>query len=1162
MKQILCLLLLVSLSSWAGSTRAQEIFLARQGNSRSHVAADPSQLKTLRSVLTTLEKRYKVSFLCKSNLDQRMVAVPSKTYTSLEEELQALLEKNGLKYQKIRPDFYTIKEDKKRPAKEQSVTTPIVFTLEPGLHMALTQQPLDRTITGKVTAENGEIIPGASIRVKGTSRGTTSDGEGNFQLTIPDAGTLVISSIGYLEEELPIDTRTSYAIVLKSDVKALTEVVVIGYGQQSRKTLSTAVAKVDGKNIGTQPVGTPGEALAALASGVQVQSDRGGTPGAAPTIKIRGVGSFGTGSTPLYVVDGYPLQDATQFTLINPNDIESMEILKDAASAAIYGSRASNGVVIVTTKRGKAGKTVFNFSTYSGIQTLSKKVDVLDRDQYIEHAKYIARVRSASYPSVFDTDPESLPNTDWQDAIYNNAFITNYQLSASGGSEKTRFAISGGYFKQNGILKGTSYERYNLRFNLDADLSPKLRTGVTLAPSYSKQYLQQTAGQFNSSNSSETTGSRSVPSAVISAIDMPPTIPVFTSTGDYGQSANSITNDNGTAFYQSNLFNPVAVLDLYKNRYKNYRLFGTAYLEWEPIKGLKLKTNIGSTLGITDQYSYIPATLANEQAPTANLSNPVLSNIYAREGFTVGVDWVWENTVTYNKSFNNHNFSFLGLYSLQRYHEKSTGTYGRANSFTTTTIENPLASPDLVGEVAYDQNAFLSFAGRLTYDFKSKYIFSAAIRDDASSKFGPNNRFAVFPSISGAWRITEEPFMDQFKNVLSELKLRASYGQTGNANIGNFSWNSSMASSNYSFGGTRTYGYVQSGFSNYDLTWEKNDQTDIGLEAGFFNDRLTIGLDYYNRVTQGMLYSKDLPGIVGYATTIQTNIGQLRNRGLELSAKANLKFGELRWTIDGNISGNRSKVLDLGGATALTATAAINGWNNVYQVKVGDPLGDMHGFVVQGIFKNTDDLTKYAQYTTGNSVGDWIIKDQNGDGVINESDRVKLGKGVPDFIYGMTHTLQYKNFDLTVILQGVQGANVLNGNLRHLFANINFNTTPYYFRNMYDPADPDRDVDFPSALAGGITPGNQLTNKMVFNASFLRVRNITFGYNLPSPMLKAIGLQSARLYLSGQNLFTFTSYNWYNPETNAYVDSATRPGVDQGTYPAARTYTLGINIGF
>jgi TonB-linked SusC/RagA family outer membrane protein len=938
---------------------------------------------------------------------------------------------------------------------------------------------------------------------------------------------------------------------------------VIGYGEQSSKKVTTAISRIGGSAIARQPVSTPGEALAGLAPGIQVQSARGGYPGEAPTIRIRGVGSLGTGSDPLYVVDGYPLQESTQFNLINPQDIASIELLKDAASAAIYGSRAANGVVIVTTKRGKAGKASFNVSAYTGMQQIAKKVDLLNRDEYIDYAKFAARLRNVTYPTAFDTAPDSLPDVDWQDVIFRQAPISDFQLSARGGSEKARYSLSGGYFSQDGTMRGTSYRRYNLRFNMDADLHPKLKIGISMAPSFADQQRQPAGGQFSEASSSETVGGRGLPSPIHSAVLMPPVVPVYATDGDYAQGYRGLRNSANGVFFQASLYNPLGVLEQYRNRVKEYRLLGNSFLEYEPVQRLKLKTSLGATLNINDQDAYIPATLANNSAPAASRSNPVMAQVYAMESQNTVVDWLWENTLTYTGHIGEaHHFNALLLYSLQKYQAKSTGAAGRSGTYTSALLENPLASSDLVGSLAYSQNSFLSFGGRLNYDYKNKYLLSAALRRDGSSRFGPNNRFASFPSVSAAWRLTEEAFMQPLRNVLNEVKVRASYGETGNANIGDFTWANNIVPRDYGFGNQRTYGSAQSGFANHHLTWEKNRQTDIGLELGFLNDRYSLSLDYYVRETEGMLFQKDLPAIIGYAAFYRTNLGKLRNQGIELNAKANFQLGAVKWTVDGNISANRTKVLDLGGPSSLPPDAAIFGWDNVFQVKTGDPLGLMYGYQVAGIFRNAHDLDEYPQWVTGNKVGDWIIKDQNNDGKVDENDRAILGHGFPDFIYGLNSTWQYRHFDLSLLVQGVQGVDVINGNVRHQFGIHNVNTSPAYYNNIFDPQQPDKNVEYPAPLASGVTPLNNLTNKAVSDASFLRLRNVTLGYTLPAGVLRKIKVQALRCYVTAQNLFTITQYNWYNPETSVTGDSVYRPGVDQGTYPANRVFIAGLHLGF
>lgn len=1137
--------------------------------------------RTLKETLRVLKDHYRVDILFFDRIvDGYLVPVDAVNWENpLENNLAFVLKPFGLGYRKAKNGGYIITgKESKKTANSGGIQSPVISPLPP----ADSQLPIDNgslpalsamqstrssvsadvTVQGRVTdGDKAEGLPGVSVVLKGTTRGTTTDAGGNYQLAIPNAeAVLVFSFVGYQSQEVLVGSRSALNVSLVPDTKSLTEVVVIGYGEQSRKTVSTAISKVDGRTISQQPVSNPGEALAALAPGVQVQSGRGGYPGEAPIIRIRGIGSLGTGSTPLYVVDGYPLQDANQFNLINPSDIESIDVLKDAASAAIYGSRAANGVIIVTTKRGKAGKTSFTFSAYTGIQQVAKRVDVLDRDEYLENAKFVARVRKGIYPAVFDANPGSLPNTDWQDATFRDGPISEYQLSALGGGDKMRFAISGAYFKQDGTVKGSSYDRYNLRFNLDANLNPKLRVGLSMAPSYSEQFRQPVAGQFN--GSSDNAGSRQLPSPVHSATLLPPVLPVYTTTGDYAQFFDGPLNPNGSTFFQPNLFNPVAVLDLSINRLRNYRLFGNGFLEWEPIAGLALKTSLGSTLSLDDWYAYIPPTLANEAAPRADQANPVFGQIFARESQRLGLDWIWENTAIYTKTTSNHNFSALALYSVQKFRAKFNATQGRAGTYTTDLLQSPLASSDRVGELSYDLNAFLSVGGRVTYNYKSKYILSAALRSDASSRFGPNNRFAQFPSVSAAWRITEEPFMGSLKSTLNELKIRASYGETGNASIGSFTWANSVDSRNYSFNQARTFGYTQNGFANLDLTWEKNRQVDLGLEAGFLNDKFTLGIDVYERRTQGMLFQKDLPGVVGYATNYRTNLGELQNRGLEVQAGANLKVGAVRWRIDGNISTNQTKVLDLGGRQSLPPAQGIFGWGNTYEVKVGDPLGNIYGYEVLGIFKNDADLKAFPNNVNSDKVGNWIIKDQNGDNKVDEQDRVVLGSGFPDFISGMTHTLHYRDFDLSVILQGVQGNSIMNGNIRAAYANAQFNGLPRFFRNMFDPENPTRETGFPAPGASGFNAGNSFTDRMIENGSFLRVRNLTLGYRLPTSLLNRAKVQSARIYVTGQNLLTFTNYSWFNPEVSLNGDSVYTPGVDQGTYPAIRTYTVGLSISF
>ncbi|MBC8152999.1 MAG: TonB-dependent receptor [Bacteroidetes bacterium] len=1022
----------------------------------------------------------------------------------------------------------------------------------------------DQTINGTVTDDKNEALPGVSIVVKGTQRGTTSNGEGKFSIDVPDkSATLVFSFIGYVAREINVGSQTTISVALSVDDKTLSEVVVVGYGEQAKKELTTSIAKVSGKDINQLPVSTPGDALAGLAPGVQVQSGRGGSPGDAPTIRIRGAGSLGAGNDPLYVVDGYPLQNSAQFVRMSPSDIESIEILKDAASAAIYGSRAANGVVIVTTKRGKAGKTRFDLNTYSGIQQVSNRVEVMNKQQYLAYSKEAAQVRGVKYPDIFDR-PDELADVDWQEVIFRTAPMSQVQLTASGGSDKTRFSISGSYLTQQGTLIGTDYKLATFRANVDADLRPKLKVGVNFAPSYVQQNVRPAAGTYQATGDNAIAGI-ALPSPIYSAVVMPPIVPVHFANGNYGQPYGTPEYDQYGYLGLINLYNPLAVLELVKNQANSYRLLSNAFLEWEPVKGLKLRTQGGISLESTSRATYIPPTLAYDGAPTASLSNPNFNGIASEATNNRTIDYVWENTLTYTRRLSaGHNFSALLLYSNQKFSSFNTSVSGKTGTYTTDLVFNPTASADRIGNLSYGLNAFMSLAARLNYDYKGKYLFSAAIRRDGSSRFGPDQRFGTFPSVSVGWRIAEEAFLEQ-QNLVSELKVRASYGQTGNANIGDFSWLSGIGSTNYSYGNQRVFGTQQSGYANPGLTWEKNQQVDLGLEAGFWQDRLYLTIDAYDKITEGMLFSKELPAVVGYASSFQTNIGKLRNRGLEisLSTRNTGQGSALTWTTDVNIAFNRSNVLDLGGRQSLNTSEANSGWPNGYRIEVGQPLGNMYGFIIDGVFKTTDELAASAKWSGGSQVGDLKPRDVNGDGIVNESDRTLLGNGLPKFTYGFTNRFGYKNFDLSVIIQGTQGNSIINGNARHSEAvSGRFNAIAALDNNYYLASDPDREVKYPRNNTSGLTIQSQLTSYVVYEGSFLRVRNATLGYTLPGGLLKRVGLQSARIYVSGQNLLTFTKYPGFNPEPSQYGDSVSQPGSDQGTYPANRTLTAGFNIGF
>ncbi|MCO5235188.1 MAG: TonB-dependent receptor [Chitinophagaceae bacterium] len=1007
-----------------------------------------------------------------------------------------------------------------------------------------------KIVTGKITDTDGQPLAAASVGIKGSNTGTITDADGTFTIACQSNSILVFSFSGFETQEIPVRSTTNWNIRLTANSALLSDVIVVGYGTQFKKKLSTSISKISAQDINKLPVSSLGDALTGLAAGVQVQSGAGSTPGAAPTIRIRGSSSLGASNEPLYVVDGFPLPGVEEFSKINVSDIQSIEVLKDAASAAIYGSRGASGVVIVTTKRGQAGKTSFTASAYTGVQNVAKRMKMMNKDQYIAYAKDARNALGLQYPDIFDT-PEKLPDTDWQDVIFRTAPMSKMEIRAQGGTEKVQFSVSGSYLNQVGSMVGTNYQVANLRANLDAQLTKSLKVGFDLAPSFTWRDIQGTPTSLGPASYSP----------VYTALLMPPVVPVYLDNGDYGQ--NNVLPYTQYGFAETGIFNPLAYLELNKNQVNTFGSFNNLFLEWNIIKGLTLRTQGGLTVDAGTNNAYVPSTLAYGTSPFANLSTPVLTGISSSVAESKTFDWIWQNTLNYTKSFESgHNLSALLLASMQKYYTTTTRTQGKLGTFTNDLIHNPTASSDQTGSLSYGLNDFVSYAARINYDYKAKYLFSGSIRSDGSSKFGPNNRFGVFQSYSAGWRLSEEPFM-QNQQIFSELKVRASYGETGNANIGDFTWMSRIAYGNYSLDDQRVAGVYQSGFLNQNLTWEKNRQTDIGLEMGFLNDRIYISLDAYNKITKGMLFSKSLPAIVGYASSFTTNAGNVRNRGIEADITSRNFIGAFKWSTNLNVSFNKSKVLDLGGRESLPTSSSVGGWPNSFKIEVGKPLGNMYGFIIDGVFKSAEELANSPKWP-GSGVGDYKIRDVNGDGNIDEGDRTVLGNGFPDFIYGMTNNFSYNNFDLSIIVQGVLGNSIINGAGRHTELWIGrFNAVEGMDDNYFKPDDPTRDVKY--ARVGprsGFGAASNLHSYVVYNGSFLRVRNLTLGYAIPAKKASSWFLQSARIYVTAQNLLTLSQYVGYNPEVSQYGDSVYQPGVDQGTYPVNRSFMLGIDIGF
>lgn len=1013
-------------------------------------------------------------------------------------------------------------------------------------------------ISGKVVDMQGSPLPGVTVLIKGTTNGTVTDFDGNYSLTnVPGNGTLVFSFVGMKSQEISVSGKPTINVTMEEDAIGIEEVVAIGYGIQSKRSVSTAISSINNDKIANIPVSNVTQALVGQIAGVQLKQNS-GQPGASPSIRIRGNGSITSGNSPLFVIDGFPLSDASQFNSISPNDIESIDILKDAASAAIYGSRAGNGVIIVTTKKGKAGKTKFTFDTSVGFDELSKKVDVLGPEEYADMAIEALTNQGKQIPEYF-TNKSMWTRTDWQDVIFRTAPVQSYQLGASGGNNNLRFNVSLGYIDQQGILENSYMKRYNLRAGFDAKLNKYLSVGASIMPSYTEERVQNPEGQNNTTD---------VKGIVAEALSLAPILPVWKENGDYYV---AFQDPVDKTIFNDQITNPLNKLDANKDYYKTFRQTANAYIELQPMKGLKIKSTFNSAITARKRDFYVEAFLARGGTNTGNISTPNLAQIRAERINATGLSWYLSNTATYDFSVNDkHYFTALIGYDVSQQDNFSVGISPRTDkdnpvAFDNTTITNVQGAILTTGTSGQNKYAFDAVFGRINYNYKNKYLFSGSFRRDRSSRFGPDNRAGIFPSVSGAWNISEENFIKS-QNLISALKIRASYGETGNDQLGgNYPWVSTMTKNNYVFGanGTdvRVLSYSPGGFSNRNLGWEKNRQSDVGLDLGLLKGRINMALDAYERNSNTIL-SASIPIINGKSGTVIQNVGNVRNRGVEFTIDTKNIVNELKWETNFNISFNRNKIIKLGpGQNQLGNATAGTYWANVVRNYVGRPMGDLYMYVVEGTFNNADDLIKYAKNGT-QDIGDLRFEDVNEDKKITTDDMKRVGNYQPDFVFGIGNKFTYKNFDLNILLDGTYGGEIIFALGRPISLGRDLENAHSTALDRWRSESDHGSGLFPKAGTRNLGSNIGSNTRFLYDSSFLRIRNITLGYTISEKTIKKLGLQGARFYLASQNLYTFTEFPGYNPEGNYTGDSATVNGVDQGSYPLARNFSLGMNISF
>ena len=977
------------------------------------------------------------------------------------------------------------------------------------------------SISGNVVDSEGEPLPGANVVEKGTTNGTLTDSDGNFTLKVADENAvLVISYIGFTTQEIPLNGRVNVSITLETSISALEELVVIGYGQVSKKELTGSVSNVDAEALENLPVSRVDQVLAGRAAGVQVTSIN-GAPGQRSSIRIRGGNSINANNEPLYVLDGFVVGTNFDLNALNVNDIESIDILKDATAISVYGAQGSNGVVLITTKSGKGlseGQSEITVNAYSGQQNFVRKIDVLNGRDLAEYQNEGAIIRNIPLPFP---DLDAVTTTDWQEEIAQTGLIHNVDASLSGNTEDLNYYTSLNYFNQTGIIKNSGLDRVVFRANLDKKASEKISVGTRLN-------LSRSRAENNKTNFF------TVLKEAFTAM------PVFDENGEYSD-LHPVTLD---------IFNnPVQIVNEVEDHQFNTGILGSVYLDYRPINGLTFRSTFGPDIRITKRNRYRPGTLperaASNQGGFATINNSSFISLLN------------ENTLTYKGNIgDNHNFDAFVGFTWQTTQQETSFSQGQgytndALSFNNMGTGNP--EQNRLGS-NFVERSIVSWPARINYNYRYKYLFTIAGRVDGSSVFTEGNKYAFFPSVSVAWNIIEEPFMWDL-TAFTNLKLRASYGEAGSQAIGPYQTLSRLNTMNAFFGTSQTLGVVK-GRPPSDLRWETTEQLDISLEAGFFGDRLNMEVGYYNKKTRDLLLGVSISPITGFGNQL-ANFGAIRNKGLELTlSSVNIDNGSFKWTSNLAISGNRSEVLDIGAAPFL---GGVQG-----RITVGEPVGLFKGLEYIGTVQNQSDLDNPPAdwFLPGNAqLGFPVFRDLDESGGLSVDDYVTLGDPEPDFFGGFNNTFSYKGFTLDVFLQFSQGNDIFWRDMawRGFFGDHASNIFVSAL-NRWSPENPTSNV--PRAGTHSFVAASTSNSQFVFDGSFLRLRTVRLAYDIPFDKIK--GIKGLNLYVIGDNLAILTDYIGYDPEVNVPPGGSTSVvrGQDSATYPRNRGFTLGLNMKF
>lgn len=982
------------------------------------------------------------------------------------------------------------------------------------------------TVKGRVTDEKGAGIPGVTVKVEGTAVGTTTTENGSFELNVTEGARLVFSAVGFLTAKVDVKDNAPLTIVLKEDTKGLNEIVVVGYGTVKKSDLTGAVSSISAEKI-TQvnAVSNIAQALQGQAAGVQV-NQRSGQPGEYVFIKVRGTNSIAGGNDPLYVVDGLPLEGLS--AQLNPADIDKIEVLKDASATAIYGSRGANGVIMITTKKGKTGKAQVTYDGYYGIQQLRKKIDLINAKEFAQLQNEVAKNDGKPMKWTDDQIAALGEGTDWQDEVYRTAPVQNHQISVSGGNENTKYYTSFGYFDQKGIILNSGFKRISFRVNLDQKINDRLDFNTSLSIQHSK-YLQAV---YTSAD-----GGGGIP---FTTMVIPPTQGIYNPDGTY-------TRFTGVSWGETN---PVGISKELYNPSVSQRIIGNVALNYALAKGLKLRLTAGVDKNDDRADYYAPSNLTIGQPGGKAYKN------YAN-----GMTFINENLLNYTNEFGAHRIDALAgiTYQDTRFEELRSGTgvgflsdlYKNNNLGAAATKAQPSTN--------YRDNKLVSYLGRINYAYKGKYLLTVTGRYDGSSKFGKDNKFAFFPSGALSWRVSEEDFMQSAK-AISNLKLRLSYGASGNQAIDPYQTLARLNNVGVVFDNQLNTGFVQQGLENSSLKWETTYQFDAGIDFGLFDERIRITADYYDKRTRDLLLNVTLPSSSGFGSVLQ-NVGAVGNKGFEFELTTkNIVTPSFNWTSGLTFSHNTTKVLDLGNdahGNPITYKE-VGAGGNWFPMILGGAMSQLYGNRVTGIYQT--DAEAAANGESQKKAGDYIFQDTNGDKVVDAKDKEVLSHLQPKFTFGFNNSFAYKNFDLSILLVGSYGNDIVNEFRKY---NITMNglwtPTREAWEQRWKGPQQGNVIDKPAETSGSYI--RDYANSMwVENGSYLRVRDITLGYTMPAGVLKATRLSGLRIYASAQNFLTITKYSGYDPEASWSATSIN--GWDRGVYPSTKSVTVGVKVNF